>query len=198
MARRKIKLCAVVGCCTKHYCGSYCRKHYSRFKRHGDPLKGRAAMGSLGAYVNDVVLKYTGDDCLRWPFACKNDYPDVYVGGRVVRACRYVCTRTYGDPPTNKHQTAHSCGNSKRVNPNHLRWATAKENIADKLLHGTDGRGERNVKAKLTKADVLAIRAAEGTISVSMLAKKYGIATSHAYNILTRKTWVWLEDNLDA
>ena len=33
----------------------------------------------------------------------------------------------------------HSCGNEKCINPDHLRWGTAKENAADKILHGTSG-----------------------------------------------------------
>lgn len=50
---------------------------------------------------------------------------------------RVVCERVNGPAPTEKHETAHGCGNSWCVNKRHLRWATHIENEADKLIHGT-------------------------------------------------------------
>ena len=188
-------ICSVDGCGGKHYCRSYCRKHYSRFKRYGDPLAGKAGTGEALAFIKDVALNFAGDGCLIWLFACKNGYPDIYVGGKVVLAHRYICTLTYGDPPTPQHHAAHSCGKGRDgyVNPKHLRWATAKENIADKVIHGTDFRGERNGRAKLREADVLLIRAARGKKPTTALAAKYGISLVQAHNIQKRKAWRYLD-----
>jgi hypothetical protein len=35
---RQTRLCEVTGCDNKHFSLGYCKKHYGRFYRHGDPL----------------------------------------------------------------------------------------------------------------------------------------------------------------
>ena len=192
--------CSIKDCGRKHYCQSFCQRHYNRFKRHGDPLAGKAGAGQALFFIQDVVLNYVGDDCLIWPFACKHGYPDIYVGGKVMLATRYICTLIHGKPPTQWYHAAHSCGKGRSgcVNPNHLRWATPKENIADKVIHGTDFRGERNGRAKLREADVLLIRAARGKKPTTAIAAKYGITLTQVHNIQKRKAWRFLEDRVDA
>jgi hypothetical protein len=69
-----------------------------------------------------------------------------------------MCRLAHGEPPTPKSEAAHSCGTRICVNPLHIRWASPAENAADKLRHGTDGRGERNVRAKLKEGQVVAVR----------------------------------------
>lgn len=39
--RKPFRECAVEGCYNEHYGLGYCRMHYYRFKRNGDPLKVR-------------------------------------------------------------------------------------------------------------------------------------------------------------
>ena len=69
-------------------------------------------------------------------------------------AHRVVCRWTHGDPPSDKHEAAHSCGRRSCVNPSHLRWATRTENMADAIEHGTTMRGERSPVSRLTEAQV--------------------------------------------
>ena len=54
-----------------------------------------------------------------------------------------------------------------------LKWGTAKENIADKIRHGTSQHGERNPMCKLSDVDVATIRAS--TLPGCVLAKQYGV-----------------------
>src|SRR5699024_11188309 len=36
--KKKIKVCSVKDCGKKHHAKGYCKAHYSRWKRHGNPL----------------------------------------------------------------------------------------------------------------------------------------------------------------
>lgn len=90
---------------------------------------------------------------------------------------------------------AHSCGRAGDgcVNPRHLRWATRAENMADKLLHGTDNRGERNALAKLNEDDIRSIRAASGREPQAATAKRFDVDQSTISLIQRRLSWGWLE-----
>lgn len=50
---------------------------------------------------------------------------------------RAICFELHGPPPTPKHQAAHSCGFTQCITGGHLRWATPRQNQADRKLHGT-------------------------------------------------------------
>ena len=131
--------------------------------------------------------------CLIWPFyRDKNGYAMVSHGGRYVAVSRFMCEQKNGFPPTAKHETAHNCGNGHLgcVNPNHLRWATRKENQADRIIHGTGQNGEHNHQAKLTADQVLEIRAAPGTNA--FLAGLYAVDAKTISMIKNRKRWGWL------
>jgi hypothetical protein len=60
----------------------------------------------------------------------------------VRRAHRVMCEIAHGPKPAPGFVAAHTCGKGREgcVNPRHLRWASQKENMADKLLHGTSNR----------------------------------------------------------
>src|SRR5688572_22785655 len=38
---KKLKVCDIEGCDNNHFGRGYCEKHYNRWRRHGDPLKGQ-------------------------------------------------------------------------------------------------------------------------------------------------------------
>jgi hypothetical protein len=93
----------------------------------------------------------------------------------------------------------HSCDNPPCCNPQHLLIGTRTDNSLDKVsrdrqsrgeAHALKTRGEDHYKARLTEADVLAIRshAARGELHW-FLADEYGVAKSHISNIVTRRTW---------
>ncbi len=81
----------------------------------------------------------------------------------------------------------HNCNNRACINPNHLRLGTHQENMADRRIHGTLLQGERAVNAKLTAADVLAIR--RDTRYQYEIAKDYGIIQAHVSRIQRRVVW---------
>lgn len=104
-----------------------------------------------------------------------------------VRVHRLVCIAYHGPRPTSDHQVAHSNGINTDNRAGNLRWATTAENQADMIRHGTDLRGERHGRAKITWADVEAIRTSSEPGSV--LAARYGMTRSNIAKIRTNQTW---------
>lgn len=75
-----------------------------------------------------------------------------------------------------------------------LRWDTKEANQADRLRHGTDCRGEKSPKAKLTEANARRIREriAAGERSTE-IAKDYSISVSTVRGIKAGRLWGWLD-----
>lgn len=189
----KSRLCSIPGCNKPHYGRGWCQAHHRRWYKHGDPLKlNKTSNGEVIRYFNEVVLTHQGDNCLIWPFAKNPDGRAVFGRGLV---CRKICKIKNGPPPTPQHHAAHSCGkgHSGCVNPNHLSWKTAKENNADKLIHGTSRRGKERPNVKLTEDQVRMIRSLRGKLSISETAKKLGVSISGVKNVISRNTWKWLD-----
>jgi hypothetical protein len=148
-------------------------------------------------FLREVALKYEGDDCLLWPYAKANyGYGEIRFGGRKGRkqlTHRVICELAYGPPPNDKNDAAHSCGNRLCCNPQHIRWASRLENVADTRTHGTITRGERNGSAKLTEADVQRIRLLKGSATEEVIAEHFGVTRGTINAVYRRKSWAWLE-----
>jgi hypothetical protein len=135
----------------------------------------------LSRFIEEVLQRET-DECILWPFSVVGAG---YGYCRRKRVNRIICERAHGAPFLNA-DAAHSCDVKACVNKRHLRWATRKENEADKVRTGA-GHGERGAGAKLTTADVLAIRAS--TENYAVVSDRYGISTRHFYAIRNRRKW---------
>ncbi|RBW56814.1 hypothetical protein DS909_08910 [Phaeobacter gallaeciensis] len=72
---------------------------------------------------------------------------------------RLVCEAFTGPPPTDQHQVAHRDGDSLNNTQWNLQWATAIENAADSIRHGTRPSGEGG-NPRLTNSQKSVIRAA--------------------------------------
>lgn len=74
-----------------------------------------------------------------------------------------------------------------------LRYATCVENSADRLIHGTHGRGERCPNHILTEVQVLEIAqridAGESCVAIST---DYGVSFAAIYHIARGTSWSWL------
>lgn len=188
------RICSIENCSNTHLARGWCRAHYLRWFRHGDPLAGGTMYGEPQKYFHEVVLQYDGDECLIWPYGTSNGYGTMNVDGAMRVVARLVCEEEYGPPPTSKHEAAHACGRGDHgcVTKNHLRWDTRAGNFADKIEHGTSGRGERSNLAKLTERQVLDIRRLGGSITQRDLAARYGVDQSTISDIIRRKSWFWL------
>lgn len=101
-----------------------------------------------------------------------------------------ICTTFHGPQPSKLHQAAHWNGDRYDNRSANLRWATHEENEDDKTRHGTRPRGKQHWKAKLSEADIGAIRAmrASGAF-LTTISKHFGIAVSHAHRITSKESW---------
>lgn len=195
---RAIRTCSIEGCGLRHDAHGYCHVHYSRWRRHGDPLGGTTprgdSAGSPERFYRDVVLtdrRGPDDPCLIWPFA-KNDCGYGMLGKE--RVSRLACEDANGPAPTPDHEAAHGCGKGHLacVTKGHLRWATHAENMADMIAHGTQVRGEQVRNSKITEATAREIIALKGKMPVQAIGKRFGVSGGHVNNIHLRKRWAWL------
>lgn len=134
------------------------------------------------------ALISTDDQCIYWPFSRSNEgYPRINRNGKPTPTSRWVCELVHGPAPSPEYEAAHSCGRGHLgcINPNHLRWDTRKGNFADKLIHGTDTRGQKSPVAKLTDAQVAAIRSIGEVVPQGLIAQEFGIAQSYVSRILS-------------
>lgn len=84
----------------------------------------------------------------------------------------------------------HSCHNPPCCNPDHLSPGTPADNAADMVAAGRQTLGERNPIAKLTEADVVAMRTRRAAGSrVTDLAADYDVSDSLVSQICTGRLW---------
>jgi len=122
---------------------------------------------------------------------------------RRVMAHRFSWELHYGYPPGDL-LVCHHCDNPPCVRPDHLFLGTLADNYHDcatkgRHPHGSTHylrlepervRGERNPAAKLTEAEVFAIRTRRaGGARVRALAKEYGVSESLISAIFHGKVW---------
>lgn len=180
-------LCKVESCQKPTKARGLCPAHYKLWRTYGEPIP-RTAPNGAGEEFIAKAIRYRGTDCYLWPYGKTAGYGSIDVNGHRQRAHRIVCEAVYGPPPFPDADAAHACGKRACCNPAHLRWDTRKGNMADGLTHGTRRLGEQVPTAKLTQADVIAIRS-QPNRSQADLAQEYGVSQSNICNIRNRKRW---------
>jgi hypothetical protein len=190
------RICSIEGCDKPVKARGWCNPHWKRWNRHGDPLKGSTQQGAPLSFILGVPLDMENGDCIRWPYATlPNGYGHLWIDGVDTLANRFMCERVNGPAPTPNHHAAHTCGKGHEgcIHPRHLEWKTPAENAADKLIHGTHGRGERCPTSKLTESQVREILALKGKMLGREVAELYGVTRWAIFDIWRRRVWAWLE-----
>lgn len=119
----------------------------------------------------------------------------LYVGlwkdgaGRYFYVARLVALAFVG-PEIANTEVAHWDGDRLNNRPGNLRWATRKENAADRERHGTRIYGEGSVVAKLSEADVVQIkyRIMNGESDIS-ISRDFAVTDSAIYAIRKGRSW---------
>lgn len=92
-----------------------------------------------------------------------------------------------GPRPDGMH-VAHLDGNVTNNRLENLIYATPKENHAHRVMHGTDTKGSRNGRAKMTEEVALAIYAQPEVLSDD-LAIRYGVSRESVQHVRYGHTW---------
>ena len=187
--------CVVEACERQVFSRGWCNSHYKRWWRHGDPFGGGTMIGDPHRFLEKATAGET-DECVLWLFArSRQGYAAVRHNGRRQLVSRIVCERVHGSAPSPKHEAAHSCGKGHLgcVNGRHIRWATPSENNADKLIHGTHNRGERQSNVKLKESQVREIWKMRGKLRSFEIAEKLNVSQATICDIFHGRTWAWLE-----
>ena len=106
------------------------------------------------------------------------------------RVCALVCAAFHGPRPTGA-VTRHKDGTTTNDSADNLEWGTQRENIGDKVRHGTAQIGVKHPAAILTEDDVRAIRAS--TEPSKVVAARYGMSVPNVYAIRSRRNWRHVE-----
>jgi hypothetical protein len=184
--------CLIDGCNGQCHAKGWCKTHYDRWRRHGNPLAVVREVNPTAkrAWINSAS-RSTTDGCIDWPWGQHNGgYGHVAWNGSTRPVHTIVCETAHGPRPIGM-EAAHSCGRPICANPAHLRWATPKENSNDKIAHGTDLRGERSPHAELTWYAVHWIRSlyATGDYLQRELGEMFGVTHNHISDIVNHKRW---------
>lgn len=154
-------------------------------------------MASKTAIWLHLHAAHTGSDCLIWPYGKDSGgYARAHVPGFTTRlAHRIMCELKNGKPRLGQ-VARHTCGKGHLgcANPQHLRWGTVSENVADKVEHGTQAKGQKIGLSVLTPPEVRAIRMAKlGGRSQRAIARDFGVSPGTVQAILQGRTWRHVE-----
>lgn len=115
--------------------------------------------------------------------SCNGRYPRRQVHSLVLEA--FVGPKPAGAQCRHFPDPARS--NNKLAN---LSWATAKVNQADRRGHGTDNKGERHGRARLTIRQVRRIKdLAAQNVPRRRIAARYGITPGYVGDLLRGRAW---------
>lgn len=189
-------ICSIDGCGGNVHGHGYCSRHYTKWRRHGDPLhserhyhKGFTTEERFWAYVRKRPGR---SGCWEWTgTVISTGYGKIHLGpGQPGLAHRYSYKLHNGPIPAGLF-VCHHCDNRRCVNPRHLFCGTQQENVDDMEAKGRavkrGSNGEANGGAKITEAAVREIRASSE--AVRRIAEQYGVSISLIYAIRSRHTW---------
>lgn len=148
------------------------------------------------------VFHYCNEELIRKKGYYKDGYVEVCLkvgkGKYKKRMIHRLVALTYLDNPDLKPQVNHIDGNKENNNLENLEWVSPKENIRHAIKTGLiDCRGERSSVSVLREEDVIYIynQCLNGH-SRADLARKFNIAETTIWNIITRQAWKHLTGNL--
>lgn len=194
-------VCSIDGCGRRLFASRLCGTHYRRRTEYGDPLLGppirhRSSAETLAEALREhTPTELEPTQCWEWTGNINDTgYGRLCFGGKVYLAHR-IAWKLYQEernlPAGNLMHVRHSCDNPPCVNPTHLTLGTIQQNLLDMAEKGRQAKGEQHGMAKLTEADVRAMRAS--TEPISVLAAHHGVRYATAYAAIKGINWRHLD-----
>lgn len=192
MDKRTCILAAIDGPCGPVFGHEWCNKHYSRWRRHGDPMA-KASRGNGGLIAElQAASRATTDECLIVA-SPSGDRPMINYEGTQMAISRAVWILANGDPGLS--HVLHTChrGQEGCANIRHLYLGDHERNMLDMNEAGRNVRGADVGTAKLTAEQVQEIRRLRASgLPLRALAARFGVSRSAIEGITTGRTWAWL------
>jgi hypothetical protein len=139
---------------------------------------------------NERYIPEPNSGCWLWVGAILPDkYGTIRIDGRTQKAHRVSWELHRGQIPEGLF-VCHKCDVRCCVNPDHLFLGTQQDNVNDMMRKGRGKyahAGAKNPQAKLTDADVIAIRSSRKPYQT--IAEQFGIATVTVGLVRRRITW---------
>lgn len=203
--------CSLADCDEPHAAKGYCRKHYSRWMKYGDP----EAFGGRRVEQGETVKEKLTNKFLRGIKVCesgcwtcttatptKRGYLRMSVkhGGTYhkAKAHRFSYNHFVGSIPAGK-VICHTCDNPSCCNPSHLFVGTQSDNMQDMVRKERGLVGEKNGNTRFTEADIVSIYAeVDAGVSRADIARKLGVTAVTISHIATGRNWKHLYERLRA
>ena len=138
------RTCLISECSNGLYARGWCRAHYERWYKYGDPS---APVGRYFSSEESFIARTERQgDCLVWTGSKDAwGYGYIVVRRKSVSAHRYAWERENGPIPGNMH-VDHICFNTSCVKVSHLRLVSRSENMQNRSgANSNSSTGVRNV-----------------------------------------------------
>ena len=128
------KICVIEGCDKPSNARGWCKTHYGRWIRHGDPVNGFAKKPSPEERFWAKVSKDPNHPkgCWLWTgYTFCEGYGQFALNGGAKVTHRYSYELANNVTLAKHDQIHHTCANRGCVNPKHLQHVSARENMAE-------------------------------------------------------------------
>ena len=137
-------------------------------------------------FFSKISTTPTEQGCLEWLANKAGGYGRIKIGKGLFSSHRIAYFIRYGEDP-GELQVNHRCDNRACCNADHHYLGTQLDNMRDMVARSREARGEANSRAKLTAADIIAIRADPRLHRI--IAADYGVLQAAIGKIKRRKLW---------
>lgn len=143
--------CSIDGCENKHDARGYCKSHWRRWKRHGDPLaKGVRGRPAFEGTREEFFWQNTSITKRCWIWSGAKDslgYGRIKIDGSQIELAHRYSYELHKGPIASEMFIDHLCHTPSCVNPNHLREATHQQNMWNRKGARKDSKtGVRGVR----------------------------------------------------
>jgi hypothetical protein len=185
-----MRVCKIEGCKNRHEARGYCKKHYIRFRRYGNPLYTK-----LKRYPENHGMRYSSEytvyrNMIRRCYEEDNISCKYYSNRRIIVCDRWLKSfkmfyDDMGSKPFSKAQIDR-IDNNGNYTPQNCRWTTAAKNNQNKS----------STKLTMKKARAIRREYRLSNISQRELALKYRVSHCTINYIIKDKTWKEIDTSI--